>query len=164
MHTSRDYLLQLLMKPLPRQRWQALALLAAAATYLIWHSSDHTAASPFSPPWDKVAHFVFFAGLACLGWIVVGVGGSGGSGSGSGSGSGGRDRGWWSRWAWRALAVLVIAAGIGAADEFTQGMNPLRVMDLGDFIADVAGAFTAIVVLTRVSGRLRRRNVRLRTT
>ena len=63
------------------------------------HSSDHTAASPFSPPWDKVAHFVFFAGLACLGWI-----------------------------------------------------------------ADVAGAFTTIVVLTRVSGRLRRRSVRLRTT
>jgi VanZ family protein len=139
--TSRDYFLQLLMKPLPRQRWQALALLVAAAAYLIWHSSDHTAASPFSPPWDKIAHFVFFAGLGCLGWIVVG-----------GSGS----------WGWRGFVVLAIAAGIGAADEFTQGMNPLRVMDLEDFIADVTGALAAIVVLTVVSGKLRRGGERWR--
>ncbi|HMN79436.1 MAG TPA: VanZ family protein [Burkholderiaceae bacterium] len=139
MRTSRDYLLQLLTKPLPRQRWLALALLVSAATYLIWHSSDHTAASPFSPPWDKIVHFVFFAGLACLGWVVVG-----------GSGN------------WSSLVVLMIAAGIGAADEVTQGMNPLRVMDLEDLIADVAGALAAIVVLTRISGRLRRQGAGLR--
>lgn len=138
MRTSRDYLLQLLMKPLPRQRWLALALLVSAATFLIWHSSDHTAASPFSPPWDKIAHFVFFAGLACLGWIVAG-----------GSGT------------WRNLAVLVTVAAIGAADEFTQGMNPLRVMDFEDFLSDVTGALAAIVVLTIISGKLRRRGARL---
>jgi len=77
----------------------------------------------------------------CLGWIVVG-----------GSGS----------WGWRGFVVLAIAAGIGAADEFTQGMNPLRVMDLEDFIADVTGALAAIVVLTVVSGKLRRGGERWR--
>ena len=48
------------------------------------------------------------------------------------------------------------------ADEITQGMNPLRVMDLEDFIADVTGALAAIVVLTVISGKLRRRDARQR--
>ncbi len=78
---------------------------------------------PAFPHADKIAHFGYFLGGGfLLAWLI-------------------RCLGKWS--AWRvAIAVFVITAAVGAADELHQTFTPGRSGgDPGDWLADVSGGF-----------------------
>lgn len=78
------------------------------------------AAGLFSPPWDKLAHFILFSVLTGLLWIAAG----------------GR----------AALAVIVMISLIGALDEWHQAGLPGRSADFTDFCTDVAAAAITVLV------------------
>ena len=73
---------------------------------------------------DKTMHFVAYAGLAfLLAWAVLAT------------------RPTWGR----LIMVLLITISYGAVDEALQLMVPGRYGDLGDWVADVAGAVCGLV-------------------
>ena len=73
---------------------------------------------------DKLLHLLAYGGLAfLLAWAVAGA-----------------------RPTWRSiLAVLLVVSTYGIVDELTQSLIPSRSSDLGDWIADVAGALFGLV-------------------
>ena len=74
----------------------------------------------FTPPWDKVAHFCFFATLTLLGAIAF------------------------LRLPLPLLGIMVIT--LGGADEIHQLFVPGRHAGLGDLAADVTGCLLALLV------------------
>jgi VanZ family protein len=75
--------------------------------------------------WDKAIHFLYFGTLAFLLWVATGK-----------------------RW---PLAVWLVVAFIGAADETLQLYTPGRTSDVNDWLADSLGAATALLVARLVS-------------
>jgi VanZ family protein len=74
--------------------------------------------------WDKAVHCLYFGTMAFLLWIAAGR-----------------------RW---PMAVFLIVAFIGAADETLQAYTPGRSSDVDDWIADALGAATALIVVQRL--------------
>jgi VanZ family protein len=93
---------------------------------LVFYLSSLT--SPPSPVQvsDKLEHFVFYGGLALVTLRAV----AGGRLSGVTSGA--------------LLLAWVIATAYGASDEFHQWFVPGRSAELADWLADAAGAATAL--------------------
>ncbi|HEX7465314.1 MAG TPA: VanZ family protein [Usitatibacter sp.] len=77
--------------------------------------------------WDKAIHVLYFGTMAFLLWIVT-------------------DRRW-------PLAVCLVVAFIGAADETLQAYTPGRTSDLDDWIADAIGAAAALLIARRITNR-----------
>lgn len=88
---------------------------------LFWGGSQSYAVGLFPPPFDKLAHSVYFATLALLLWF----------------GTGGR---------WPVMLVVVVSA-IGGLDELHQSTLPGRVADFYDYLVDTLAAGAAIAVL-----------------
>lgn len=111
--------------------WTAFAAWLAILFFLSGLPGDEAPRHLF-PQQDKVLHFVFYLGGAAA--LAAALS---------------------STWPLRrsaclALTVLVLAL-CGAADEFRQQFTPLRSgMDLFDWIADLAGAFTGALILLRL--------------
>lgn len=82
----------------------------------------------FTPPWDKVAHFCFFATLTLLGAIAF------------------------IRLPLAPLGMMVIA--LGGADEIHQLFVPGRHAGLDDLAADAAGCVLALMVAFWLRRRL----------
>jgi VanZ family protein len=61
-----------------------------------------------------------------------------------------------------ALSALVFSSAYGASDEFHQHFVPNRTPDAVDWLADTAGAATAIAVILVAAAILRRRTPRAR--
>lgn len=109
--------------------WRRAFWPVAVATTVIWASGQ--APPPMPGPelhHDKVAHFLVFGLIATLllrlPWI-------------------------WCRRRARAWWAVGLTALFGAADELRQGLNPGRVMDLADWIADTLGAIVAVLAYLR---------------
>jgi VanZ family protein len=77
--------------------------------------------------WDKAIHGLYFGTMAFLLWITTGK-----------------------RW---PLAIWVVVAIIGAADETLQAYTPGRTSDIDDWIADSLGAATALILVQRIVNR-----------
>ena len=108
--------------------WPPIAWVA-----LIWiiGGLETVPSGPDVPGLDKAAHFAMYAGLGFLlgrSWALAAGGG----------------------YTW--LLPLLVAFGLGAADELRQGTLPTRSSELADWLADAAGAtvgFAAGVVWIR---------------
>lgn len=93
-----------------RLAWTLAALAYMAAIFFVSSQTGDSVGVP--APWDKVAHFAEYAGLAFV--LSRATGG------------------------WRS--ALVIAAWWGALDEVHQAFVPMRMAGLPDWIADLAGS------------------------
>jgi len=102
--------------------WRYAALLLAGTAFfgLFYLGRLPGAGTLFPPPWDKLAHFVVYGGLAVCLLIAMG-----------------------NRYAW--LAALACMA-TGALDEWHQFYLPGRHADLADFLTDVMAAGIAVPV------------------
>ncbi len=99
-------------------RWIAVGVYAAA---IFVASSIPGRAMPPSPvlSFDKVVHFLIFLGL---GAVVI--------------------------WAWRrAWPAILACAAYGALDELHQSFTPGRSVEIGDFVADAAGAAAGALLI-----------------
>ena len=95
-------------------RSSCLALAAVLVFQLFHLGAQPSAAGLFQPPWDAVAHFVFYSALTALLWIATA----------------GR----------MPLAVLAAVVVVGGLDELHQASVPGRVADAADFLVDVSAA------------------------
>jgi len=124
----------------PPNRLRAFAwlVLATLATLLFaLGSSPLLAAAAPNPPWDKLAHAGVFAGFGFIAWVASGA---------------------------RTLTVpLLIVACVAVMDEGLQYFTPGRNADLRDIVADLAGAWLAVLVLRGLQGIARGRDARLQT-
>jgi VanZ family protein len=82
---------------------------------------------------DKTGHLAGYAALAALTLRAL---------------AGAQWRGCTSRAAWRAW---ILSAAYGATDEFHQSFVPGRSTSFGDWVADVAGAGLAVLVLAGIA-------------
>ncbi|MDO6388296.1 MULTISPECIES: VanZ family protein [unclassified Uliginosibacterium] len=112
------------MKVSPRQVLAALVL-GLMLLALFAGGAQPEAAGLIPAPWDKLAHLTLFAVLALL--LRGGLG-------------------------LPAWLALLIALGIGAADEFHQAGLPGRFAGLDDWLADLVGALLGLALL-RLWGR-----------
>jgi VanZ family protein len=110
-----------------------LALAAALVFQLFYLGAQPAAAGLFEPPWDAIAHFLFYSALTALLWTAT---------------------------AGRApLAVFAAVVVVGGLDELHQAILPGRVADAADFLVDVSAAtFTcaAMLLLGALAGPGRR--------
>ena len=104
---------------------RAICVLAAVSMAAFVFVGAETAADVplFPPPFDKVAHFVYYAAMALL--LMHGVG------------------------LRLALLPLLLVPLIGALDEWHQLSIPGRDGSVWDWFADVAGTVAAVVVYRR---------------
>jgi len=89
---------------------------------LFYVGSKPVAVGLFQPPWDKVAHGVFFSAIAVLFWVAAN----------------GR---------WPVLIALAVIA-IGGLDELHQMNLPGRSADWADFLVDMLSSAVAIGLLS----------------
>lgn len=122
----RDLLLTLIRFP----RMVYLLGAVALVIMLFWGGSQSYAVGLFPPPFDKLAHSVYFATLALLLWF-----GTGGC--------------------WPVMLVVVVSA-IGGLDELHQSTLPGRVADFYDFLVDTLAAGLVITALEMNRHALRR--------
>jgi VanZ family protein len=94
------------------------------AVLIFTASSRSAVAGPRIPNFDKVVHFSVYGLLGTLACRA----GRGGAGA------------WW---------ALVAVSAYGATDEWHQSFVPGRSSELGDWIADTAGAALAIMLYRR---------------
>jgi VanZ family protein len=121
-------MLRLLNAPTGRERVLAAVLLAVAVFNLFYHGAQSYAPAMIpSPPWDKLAHLVFFGGVSTLVWVVVA-----------------------GRHAWTVVAAVAL---IGGLDEFAQSQTPGRTADWTDWVTDVCASLLAIAVLAALRRR-----------
>lgn len=108
---------------------RAFALLALlAALFLAWGSLMPSSELPSNLPWDKLNHFVGYAGLAGL----VGLAG------------------------WRLAPTLALIIGYGILLEYAQSLVPGRFGgDWADILANSLGALAAVMVLAVLRRRYR---------
>jgi VanZ family protein len=107
-----------------RLGWRrALWPLALAATVCIASGESDVSPPGFLPSPDKIAHFAVFGLMATL--ILRAI----------------HDE----ARPWRGLVVALAAASLyGVADEFRQSFTPGRSVEVGDWVADTAGAAVAV--------------------
>lgn len=79
----------------------------------------------FPPPWDKLAHFLYYGTMALL--LAHGVG---------------------RRWLWIPLVLVPV---IGAADEWHQSLVPGRDASIWDWVADGVGTVGFVYVYWRAT-------------
>jgi VanZ family protein len=94
---------------------------------------------PAPPGTDRVVHHLLYAILACLSMRA-----------------GRPAKGARVSWVF-ALAVLLGISAFGAADEWHQQFIPRRAMELGDWVADSAGALLGILAWTASVGAMKTR-------
>ena len=98
------------------------ALAAFLVFQLFYLGAQPSAAGLFEPPWDAIAHFLFYSALTALLWTATA----------------GR----------MPLAVLAAVVAVGGLDELHQASVPGRVADTADFLVDVSAAtFTCAAML-----------------
>lgn len=100
---------------------RAASLLSLALAALLVSSLFASAPSTgglLTPPWDKVAHLMFFGTIGFL--LSFGLGRT------------------------RLLLAFVVTVAIGAADETYQAFLPTRHADWGDFTTDLIAALLAM--------------------
>ena len=93
---------------------------------LFYLGSQPVAVGLFQPPYDKIAHFAAFGGMALL-LTLASVG----------------------RW---PLAVVCAVAVVGAMDEWHQVYLPGRSPDIGDLAADIVAAAAVVVAAALLRG------------
>jgi len=122
------------------------ASLLLATYWLLLMIGTHVPSSAAGSPliWDKLVHWAAYAGLASLLALVV-----------------------QSRYGLnlqRYVAILLIAGGYGAIDELAQLPIPGRYADFQDWIANLLGAVSGLIIFrmmaTLISSRFTRRNSR----
>ena len=98
-------------------------VLAAALIFQLFSLGAQPAvAGLFQPPWDAVAHFLFYSALTALLWTA-------------GAGR-------------MPLVVFAAVVVVGGLDELHQASLPGRVADAADFLVDVGAAtFTCAAML-----------------
>ena len=106
-----------------RTLWPVLALIATLAWASSYDKGGHS--GPDIPYFDKIAHFFVFGLMGtlwyrCLPSRSIPL----------------------ARW----LVALTLVLSYGVLDEWIQSHNPNRVSDIFDWVADGAGAITAIFV------------------
>ena len=124
-----EFLLQLLERPLRWQRVLAWVLLVSLILALFYFGSQPTAGGLFPSGWDKMVHILFFGGVASLAFI----------------GTGSR----------RPIYSIILVGVLGLLDEIGQSFNPARVASVADWLADIAGACLALLLIRVVAGTLR---------
>jgi len=119
----------------PFLRSFCFALAAVLVFQLFYLGAQPFAAGLFVPPWDAIAHFLFFSALTALVWTATA-----------------------GRMPFAVLAAVVVVGGL---DELHQGSVPGRVVDAADFLVDVSAAtFTcAAMLLARRARGIRRAHV-----
>ena len=105
-----------------RPGWRKASL---AAGVIMVFSLFYLGAKPFAvglfpEPWDKLAHFAAFGGIAAF--LLIGTGGR------------------------RPIAMGLLAATLGALDEIHQIWLPGRTADPADFAADAVGIVAALAL------------------
>ncbi len=95
----------------------ALLLVLCMVAALFIGGAQPGAGSLFQPPWDKVVHVAYFFVLALLLRSFIGL---------------------------PALLVIVLALGLGLADEIHQSFLPGRTAAWDDFAADAIGVGLAL--------------------
>jgi hypothetical protein len=98
----------------PAVRIFAAIAAAAMIALLFVGGRQEFAVGLFPAPWDKLAHAVYFGVLTALLWLTGG--------------------------ARAVLWPVLMAAGIGLADELHQSTLPAREASLADFVVDVVAA------------------------
>lgn len=94
---------------------------AVLVLLLFYLGAQPFAVGLFPEPWDKLAHFLAFGSITGLLW--VGTAG---------------------RMPWQ---LIVIAAAIGALDEWHQAFLPGRTMDMADLASDIGAAIFTVIAL-----------------
>ncbi len=112
----------------PALRTACLVAFLAMVAQLLLLAEPNFAARIVNATWDKAVHFMFYGTLAFLLWVVTGK-----------------------RW---PLAVWMVVALIGIADETLQATTPGRTSDVDDWLADGFGAAAALIVSQRTSPRV----------
>lgn len=123
-------LIKLLVHPPRWMRLLALLTGSIAVALLFYLGNKPIGGGLFAHPYDKVAHFCFYGGLAFLVWLALG----------------GRTRG-------GDFTAVIVAVLIGTADETVQRMIPTRQASLADLLFDMFGAFAAVWVLCWLRAR-----------
>jgi VanZ family protein len=114
----------------PILRSLCFALAAVLVFQLFYLGAQPAAVGLFDPPWDAVAHFLFYSALTALIWTATG----------------GR----------MPLAVVAAVVIVGGLDELHQASLPGRAADAADFLVDVGAAtFTCAAMLLRGERRSR---------
>lgn len=98
-----------------------MSIIAAALLVISLFVSAPSTGGLFVPPWDKLAHFIFYGIIAFF--LAMGLGRS------------------------RLLAVMLLTGSVGIADEAYQAILPGRQADVGDMLMD----FAAALVVTQVA-------------
>lgn len=116
-----ERLRQWVLAPAPRVRMLAAAAALFVIASLYYHGATIDAVDALPAPWDKLAHFTLFFGLGLM--ISAALGGR------------------------RPLLVLALCALVGGTPELAQLLSPGREVDLSDWMADISGAWFALLVL-----------------
>jgi VanZ family protein len=106
----------------PVVRWLCLAVAAFIVFELFYAGARPLAAGLIVEPWDKLAHFTVYAGIAALLW----------------AGAPART----------AFAIAAVVIAIGALDELHQAGLPGRSADALDFLADTCAVAITLGSLT----------------
>jgi VanZ family protein len=106
--------------PPPASRWRWVYAIVLAAMVVIASGQTHVAAPPGILGFDKLAHFSVFGLLATLIARCPGVS--------------------------RFRYSILIVSFFGISDEFRQSFTPGRSVEFADWMADTAGAVTAVVL------------------
>ncbi|MGH8642015.1 MAG: VanZ family protein [Burkholderiales bacterium] len=103
-------------------RGLCLAVAAVLVFQLFYLGAQPSAAGLLQPPWDAIAHFLFYSALTALLWTATA----------------GRT----------PLMVFAAVVVVGGLDELHQAGLPGRVADAADFLVDVSAAtFTCAAML-----------------
>jgi len=113
--------------PLPAMRIAYLIVAVALVALLFYLGSKPFAAGLVPPPWDKLAHFSFYALITVL--LARGMG---------------------TVPAWLPVALV---AGVGFLDEAHQLFVPGRSADLGDWATDIVAAICVVLLLQGLAAR-----------
>lgn len=109
-----------------RETLQRLSLLLAVTLLLffIWGGNQPSAAGLFEPPWDKLAHFTWFAVLSGL--LGIGV----------------NPRSY--------VPIALFCIGVGMWDEWRQMTLPGRSAGFDDLIADSLGVLLGLLLAPKI--------------
>lgn len=112
-------------------RWINLPAFLIIGLLFYLSSLPGTMQSPLQHPWDKVVHCLFFMGLSwCLAFWV-------------------RGKRWQEQYRLHVGMMMVVAALVGALDEFHQSFVPGRDVSLLDWLADLSGAAIGLFLYTQ---------------
>jgi VanZ family protein len=109
------------------KRLRALSLLLAALLAATLFATAPAAGGMIVPPWDKLAHFAFYGGIATL--LAAGLGRN------------------------RLPLAFALTCLVGIADESYQATLPGRQAELADLLVDFAAAATLSLAARAMAAR-----------